>query len=97
MVIEWLKFQVPRAEQQRFLEIDDAVWTAGLAEHKGFISKEVWLHPSDDEVLFVIRWANRKDWKMIPQESLEEVEAEFQAQLGKTYPLIEAHEYIQQE
>jgi uncharacterized protein (TIGR03792 family) len=94
MVVEWLKFRVPRAEQQRFLSIDEAVWTEGLAQMPGFLDKEVWLHPQADEVLFIIRWSNREDWKAIPSEVLARLEAEFQAQLGQTYPLIEAQEYL---
>lgn len=95
MVIEWLKFRVPRADQQRFLETDEAVWTAALSTCSGFLNKEVWLHPSEDEVLFIIRWANRDDWKAIPEESLAALEAEFQRRMGQAYPLIEAEEYVQ--
>jgi uncharacterized protein (TIGR03792 family) len=94
MVIEWLKFRVPRTDQQRFLETDAAVWTTALGRCPGFLSKEVWLHPSEDEVLFIIRWATRSDWKAIPQESLAVLEAEFLQRMGQAYPLIEAEEYI---
>ncbi len=96
MVVEWLKFRVPRAEQQRFLTVDEAVWTEGLAQMPGFLGKEVWLHPQADEVLFIIRWATREAWKAIPTEALNRLEAEFQAQLGQTYSLIEAQEYLLQ-
>ncbi|MEO1182047.1 MAG: hypothetical protein AAFX51_14625, partial [Cyanobacteria bacterium J06636_28] len=36
MVIEWLKFRVDPAERSRYLEIDEAIWTAALKTYPGF-------------------------------------------------------------
>ncbi|WP_036482457.1 TIGR03792 family protein [Myxosarcina sp. GI1] len=95
MVIEWLKFRVASDAREKFIQQDEAIWTAALKSRSGFIGKEVWLDPSKaSEVIFVIRWQSRQQWKSIPMDFLAATEREFIQAMGKTkYKMIESKEF----
>lgn len=94
MVIEFLKFKVTPELREKFIQKDAEIWTAALARYPGFLSKEVWIDPNTPaEVVVVIRWATREQWKSIPSEQLEKIDAKFAQQMGKTYELIQSSEY----
>jgi uncharacterized protein (TIGR03792 family) len=95
MVIEWLKFHVPPTLQIHFLEQDLAHWTQALSTQPGFVSKEVWLNPvQTDEIMLVIRWRTRQQWKAICPNFLAQIEANFcQAVGADNYCMVEVGEY----
>lgn len=94
MVIEWLKFQVPVEERELFIQVDDEIWTSALQTYPGFISKETWISPVEEEaVIFVIRWRTREEWKAIPAEDLANIEAQFDGALDFEYTLEESKEF----
>ncbi len=94
MVIEWLKFRVPATQRERYIQVDDEIWTPALKAYPGFISKETWIDPADDSsVIFVIRWRTREDWKAIPEADLEAITAQFDAALGFEYTMETSAEF----
>lgn len=95
MFIEYLKFRVEPQLREQFIQQDAAIWTAALSQNPGFDSKEVWLNPEDpSEVITVIGWRDRDQWKAIPEAELAALEQRFTDALGPgTYQLIEAREY----
>ena len=95
MVIEWLKFKVPPAQRQRYLTVDDEIWTSALATYPGFVDKTTWLDPGhDDEVIFVISWATREQWKAIPEADLVRINQRFDQALGFGYEMLESKEFV---
>ena len=95
MVIEWLKFRVSHQLREKFILKDAEIWTSMLASYPGFLGKEVWINPeSPEEIVFVIRWETRQQWKSIPQAALDKTEQQFAQQMGKDeYQMIETFEY----
>ena len=94
MVIEWLKFRVDPVQRDRYLAIDNEIWTPALATYPGFLDKKTWLDPShNDEVIFVISWATREQWKAIPEDDLEQINQRFDEALGIDYDLVESKEF----
>lgn len=94
MVIEWLTFAVAPEHRETFIRVDDDIWTTALGQYPGFIAKEVWISPNfSDQVVAVIRWQTRNQWKAIPQADLDRIDAAFQEALGVPYQLIDAREY----
>lgn len=94
MVIEWLKFRVPMDQRERYVQLDDAIWTAALRTLPGFISKETWISPTEaDVVIFVIRWQTREAWKAISAETLAAISARFDTALGFSYTLEASQEF----
>lgn len=94
MVIEWLEFQVPAADRERYVQLDDQIWTPALQTYPGFISKETWIDPQDlERIVFVIHWQSREDWKAIPEPELADIEQRFDAAFATPYQLVVSREF----
>ncbi len=94
MVIEWLKFKVTPERREEFIQKDAEIWTPALTSRPGFLSKEVWIDPTElTEVIFVIRWATREQWLKVPQDLLAQTEQQFAHQMGNSYQMVESGEY----
>lgn len=80
MVIEWLSYRVPPADQPAFLAADAAVWTATLTRLPGCIAKETWVRAdAPDRVDLIIRWQSRAHWHAVPRDLLADTESRFRA------------------
>jgi uncharacterized protein (TIGR03792 family) len=94
MVIEWLTFAVDPDHRETFIRLDAEIWTAALSQYPGFMAKEVWISPDLlDQVVTVIRWQTREQWKAIPQDALDEVQAQFEQAATFPHRLIDCREY----
>jgi uncharacterized protein (TIGR03792 family) len=95
MVIEWLKFRLDPQIREKFIEKDREIWTAALSLSPGYLGKEIWLDPNrDDEVILVVKWANREAWGLVPPDLLANTESEFEAAMGgDRYEMIEEGEF----
>ena len=94
MMIEWLKARVPIDLKSRYLQLDAEIWTPVLAQCPGFLGKQVWTSPEDPtEVVLVMQWASRSQWKAIPIDLLRETEQQFVQALGVSVPFVETREY----
>lgn len=97
MIVEWLKFRMDPAQRQHYLETDSAIWTPALAEYPGFIDKVTWLDPEHrDQVVFVIRWASREQWKAIAEDELTAITQRFDEAFGESYDMLESKEFYPQ-
>ncbi|MEO0456269.1 MAG: TIGR03792 family protein [Cyanobacteria bacterium P01_A01_bin.114] len=95
MVVEWLKIKVAPEKRDLYVDIDNQIWTPALAEYPGFIDKATWLNPADEtEIIFVIRWETREQWKAIPIEELAEITLAFDTAFSFDYEMTEEKEYI---
>lgn len=98
MVIEWLKFKVDPDLRDLYLEKDAEIWTPALKQYPGFIDKFTWLDPAQDaEVVFVIRWETRAQWKAIPEADLNSINADFDSAFGHAYEMTESKEFYPSE
>jgi uncharacterized protein (TIGR03792 family) len=94
MVIEWLVVAVPLDWHDRYLVADAAIWTAFLQTCSGFQSKQVWQNPAaPEELILVIQWETRAEWKAIDPADLAATEARFSDELGRSFPLKLVQEY----
>ncbi len=94
MVIELLKFRIAPKQREKYIHRDAQIWTAALANYPGFIGKELWINPNDPtELVMVIRWETREQWKSILQEEVDAITERFDKDLGFTYEMVESSEY----
>lgn len=82
IAVEELTFQVDTAARDRFVELDDAIWTRHLAEQAGFLRKEVWLGRVDSAsgkatVKLIIHWRSKAAWDAVPRAGLEATDRRF--------------------
>ncbi|MEG4940229.1 TIGR03792 family protein [Microcoleus sp. F4-D5] len=76
MIIEWLKFKVPPEKWEAFIRRDEEVWTAGLRNFPGYLGKEIWVDAVEKEVVMLIRWETREQWKSVPQSTIDELDSQ---------------------
>ncbi|NJM20801.1 MAG: TIGR03792 family protein [Richelia sp. SL_2_1] len=94
MEIELLKFKIAPEYREQYIQRDAEIWTAALANYPGFIGKELWINPNDStELVMVIRWKTRKQWKSIPSEEIDAITQRFDQELGFSYEMVESSEY----
>lgn len=94
MVIEWMKFKVPEDKREQFIQRDLEIWSPFLEQCPGFLSKEVWIQPDQDqEVIMVIRWNSREEWQSIPTQDLEQIEHQFGQALSFEYDMVASRDY----
>ena len=74
VVVEFLTFNVPGADLERWLEVEDRHWTRFLERQAGFVRKEMWRSQEDPTAVHaVIWWDSMEDWKSIPQSELDRI------------------------
>lgn len=89
MIVEYLNFEVPLADQPAFVTHDAAIWTPALAKSAGFLSKEVWRQADQPtRIYLVIRWRAQADWDAVDRGLLARTQADFVAALGAEYPVL---------
>ena len=77
MVIELLKFNIPRDEYEHFVERNEAVWTAGLRAHAGFVRHEILRDRSSPEDVYIsIYWESWEAWQSFPQDRIQALDAQ---------------------
>lgn len=95
MVIEWLTFEVPVDWHDRFIAADAAVWTPFLATCPGYVGKQIWRNPAKPHQLVeIIHWQSREQWKAIAPEALARVDQEFLQATGRDFKILESSEYL---
>lgn len=90
MMIEWLRFRVPVEKRTAFLQKDEEIWTTALQEFPGFLGKETWVDPENQDIIFVIRWSTKELWKAVSEAEIIALDQ----QMGNLWmPMIESREY----
>ena len=77
-VIEHLRLHVPKEEKRAWLEAEKASWEPWLMKQRGFLERKLFWDPNKEEALLLISWANRSDWKTIPQAEIDRVQNLFE-------------------
>jgi uncharacterized protein (TIGR03792 family) len=95
MEIEWLKFRVSPELREKFIQMEEELWTPMLRQCPGFLGKEIWINPEvPEEVAIVIRWQTYQDWKAVPKELIDATEAKFARSMGEnSYQMLESLAY----
>ena len=98
MYIEQLIYNIPPILQSKFLELDEAIWTAYLSKFEFYVSKEIWLDPTNlDYVSIVIHWRSLNEWKSIPSDDLNRLSQQFDKlsleQCGQTFVIKDSNTF----
>ncbi len=77
-VIEYLRLEVPHQNKKAWLIAEQKSWEPWLKKQKGFLGRQLLWDPEREEALLLISWASRSDWKMIPEEEIDDVQKIFE-------------------
>lgn len=95
MIIEWLTVSVPADWHDRYIAVDAEIWTTFLATCPGYVGKQIWKNPaSQDQLVLIVHWQSRTQWKAIDPDQLQVVEAQFVEKIGRSFEIIASAEYL---
>ncbi len=77
-VIEYLRLSVSKEDREAWLAAEKKSWEPWLKKQKGFVKREIFWDPKNEEALLLISWASRSDWKNIPQSEIDKVQIAFE-------------------
>lgn len=67
-----LIFEVAESERDRWLEVEEQVWSRYLETRPGFAGKQMWVEDGDPQrVHAVIWWESMADWEAVPSSEVE--------------------------
>ncbi|AMA09062.1 TIGR03792 family protein [Picosynechococcus sp. PCC 73109] len=93
-VVEWLTFDVPQADQAKFIEKELEIWNPIDRRSPAFVRKEIWQdadHP--DQLTVVVSWSSQALRKVVSPEAVNAAEKAFDKAMGKSYPILEKKEF----
>jgi len=103
-VVEHLRIKVPADGRQAWLEAEQGSWEPWLAQQDGFVGRDLLWDAEREEGTLLIRWASREQWKAIPEQEVERVQARFEElareatglRQGNPFPLVFEGELVPQ-
>jgi uncharacterized protein (TIGR03792 family) len=78
-VIEHLRLHVPAHSQRAWIEAETHTWEPWLRQRQGFVGRELRWDQERQEGVLLIHWASRTDWKAIPEEMVNAIQADFES------------------
>ena len=95
-VVEHLRVKVPAEGRQAWLAAEQGSWEPWLAQQDGFLDRQLLWDAEREEGTLLIRWASKDQWKAIPAEAVEAVQARFEelarqatgTTAGNPFPLV---------
>ena len=95
-IVEHLKLDVPKKFKHAWLKAEEGSWEPWLLKKDGFLGRQLFWDPKDEEATLLIGWKSRDLWKSIPQSEINFVQQEFEnlarKETGETsgnpFPLI---------
>ena len=101
-IVEHLKLDVPKKFKDAWLKAEEGSWEPWLLNKDGFLGRQLFWDPNDEEATLLIGWKSRNLWKSIPRSEINFVQHEFEniarKETGETsgnpFPLIYEGELI---
>tara|TARA_B100000579_G_scaffold6565_1_gene4990 strand:+ start:167 stop:622 length:456 start_codon:yes stop_codon:yes gene_type:complete len=100
-VVEHLKLDVPKRFKNAWLKAEEGSWEPWLQKQDGFLGRQLFWDPKDEEATLLIGWESRAVWKNISQSEINLVQEDFEkiareetGQIsGNPFPLIYEGEF----
>ena len=77
-IVEHLKLQVPKKFKNAWLKAEEGSWEPWLLKQDGFLGRQLFWDPKDEEATLLIGWQSKAVWKNIPQSEINLVQQDFE-------------------
>ena len=77
-VVEHLKLEVPKKFKDAWLKAEEGSWEKWLLKQDGFLGRQLFWDPNNEEATLLIGWESRTAWKNISQSEINLVQQEFE-------------------
>ena len=79
IVYEQLRLKIPSDYKTVWLKAEKDIWEPWLSNKDGFLGRQIFWDKQKEEALILIKWKNKKIWKNIPMEEVNEIQKKFDA------------------
>ena len=77
-VTEELRLKVPSKFKDVWLKTEKKIWEPWLSIQDGFLGRQIFWDKEKEEALILVNWKNKKLWKSISMEEVNEVQEKFE-------------------
>ena len=77
-VTEELRLKIPSEFKKVWLQAEKEVWEPWLSIQDGFLGRQIFWDKEKEEALILVNWKNKKLWKSISVEEVNEVQRKFE-------------------
>ena len=77
-VIEELRLKIPSEFKKVWLQAEKEVWEPWLSIQDGFLGRQIFWDKEKEEALILVNWENKKLWKSISMNEVNEVQEKFE-------------------
>ena len=72
-IVEELRLKVPANFKEVWLEAEKNIWDPWLSGQNGFLGRQIFWDKEKEEALILVKWENKKLWKNISMEEVNEI------------------------
>jgi|TARA_Y100000994_G_C15614655_1_gene410366 uncharacterized protein (TIGR03792 family) len=78
IVYEQLRLKIPSNYKSVWLEAEKDIWEPWLSKQDGFLGRQIFWDKENEEALILLKWKNKKLWKSIPMEEVNQIQRKFE-------------------
>ena len=104
LITEELRIKVPSDFKDVWLEAEKQFWEPWLSQKDGFMGRQIFWDPKKEEALILINWKNKKLWKNISIQEVNEIQEKYEKNVKTSlnlnqnpFKLISEGELLKQE
>ena len=89
IVIEELRLKVPANFKEAWLQAEKNIWDPWLSKQNGFLGRQIFWDKEKEEALILVKWENKKLWKNISMEEVNEIQESFEKNVQESLQINE--------
>ena len=89
IVIEELRLKVPSEFRDVWIKAEEKIWEPWLSVKDGFMGRQIFWDKEKEEALILVKWENKKLWKSISLEEVNQIQEKFEDSIKKSLNLSE--------
>ncbi len=89
IVVEELRLKVPYEYRDVWIKAEEKIWEPWLSVKDGYMGREIFWDKEKEEALILVKWKNKKLWKSIPLEEVNQLQEKFEDSIKKSLNLSE--------
>ena len=78
LITEELRLKIPSKFKKIWLQAEKEVWEPWLSNQDGFLGRQIFWDKEKEEALILVNWENKKLWKSISMNEVNEVQEKFE-------------------
>ena len=78
LIVEELRLKIPKEFKDVWLKAEKNIWEPWLSNQDGFLGRQIFWDKEREEALILVNWKNKKLWKNISKEQVDEIQKKFE-------------------